>query len=218
MKLTKSLIERAMKIDPAMIGHYIDKGFMSQKIKPVDEDYKIIGPAYTVRIPGKYSAILYYAMRRAPEGSIIVIDRMSDNRYACCGEGVVRVAKKLNLGGIVIDGPNTDTLGIKKMDFPVFSTGRSPVTTTVKEAEGDYNEAISCGGVSVNTGDIIFGDADGVIVIDKDDFEATLVKAEEMLDNEKKLFKKIENENMRKEPLFSEEKVEKYLIKKNVIK
>lgn len=217
MSLTKDLIERAMKIDPAMIGHYIQGGFMNQKIKPVDEKYKIIGPAFTVSIPGKYSAILYYAMRRAPEGSIIVVDRMGDDRYACCGEGVARVAKNLKLGGIVIDGPSTDTLGIKKLNFPVFSTGRSPVTTTVKEAEGNYNKPISCGGVSVSTGDIIFGDADGVIVIDKDEFEDTLVNAEKMLDNEKKLFSKIDTEDMRKEPLFPEKKVKELLAKKGLL-
>lgn len=211
MNFTKEIIERAMKIDPAMIGHYLEDGFMNTSIKPVDEKFKIIGPAYTVRFSGRYSAMLYYAMRRAPEGSVIVIDRVGEGRYACCGEGVARVAKSLKLAGIVIDGPNTDTMGIKKLGFPVFSTGKSPVTTVVAEAQGDYNIPVNCGGIVVNPGDIIFGDADGVIVSPSNEFEKLLEKGEASTKRESKLFAKIDEGNIRQEPLFPEDKVEALL-------
>ena len=214
MKLSKEIIQRAMKIDPAMLGHYMSSGFMNTDIMPVDDSYKILGPAYTVRFTGKYSALLYYAMRRAPEGSVIVIDRGGEDIHACCGEGVARVARSLNLAGIVIDGPSTDTTGIRELDFPVFSTGRSPITTTVAEAEGDYDVPVSCGGVVVNPGDIIFGDADGIVVIPADEFEGRLEMGEAATKREVVLFAKIAEGNLRNEPLFDEEKVETMLKKR----
>lgn len=208
MALSSELIERAMKIDPAMLGHYMDKGFMNTGIRPVDDNYKIVGPAYTVRFSGKYSAILFYAMRRAPEGSVVIVDRGGENRHACCGEGVTRVAQSLNLAGIVIDGPSTDTVGIKKLDFPVFSTGRSPLTTTVAQSEGDFNVPVNCGGAIVNPGDIIFGDADGVVVIPENEFVERLEMGEAATARESVLFATIAEGNIRHEPLFNEEKVE----------
>lgn len=214
MALSIEMIKRAMKIDPAMLGHYMDKGFMNTGIRPIDDHFKIVGPAYTVRFSGKYSAILYYAMRRAPEGSVVVIDRGGENRHACCGEGVARVAQSLNLAGLVIDGPSTDTVGIKKVGLPVFSTGRSPLTTTVAQSEGDFNVPVNCGGVIVNPGDIIFGDADGVVVIPEDEFEDRLQMGEAATAREGILFAKIAEGKLRDEPLFDEEKVEKMYLER----
>ncbi len=61
------LFARALKTDPAQIGHYVQGGFMDASIKPISEDIKMIGPAFTVRLPGNDNAMLYYAMKRAPK-------------------------------------------------------------------------------------------------------------------------------------------------------
>ena len=97
------LFARALKTDPAQIGHYVQGGFMDASIKPISEDIKMIGPAFTVRLPGNDNAMLYYAMKRAPKGSVVVIDRMGDKRVAAVGEMVVQAARSLGLAGI-IDG------------------------------------------------------------------------------------------------------------------
>ena len=91
------LFARALKTDPAQIGHYVQGGFMDASIKPISEDIKMIGPAFTVRLPGNDNAMLYYAMKRAPKGSVVVIDRMGDKRVAAVGEMVVQAAKSLGL-------------------------------------------------------------------------------------------------------------------------
>lgn len=178
MEFTPEIIERFMKVDPAQIGHHIKSGYMSPLIKPIYKTAKFVGPAYTVRMPVNDNAILYYAMKRAPKGSIMVVDRAGDDLYACTGEIVATAAKCLGLAGIVIDGPATDSLAIEKMQFPVFSKGLSPVTTKLLGIYGEYNVTVQCGGAVVNPGDIIFGDADGVIVIPPDNYEALLEKAE----------------------------------------
>lgn len=188
--LTKELYEKAMSTDPAQVGHYIQGGFMHPRIKPVDEKFKVLGPAFTIRLPGTDNDMLYYAMKRAPKGSVVVIDRMGDDRYACCGEMVVRSAMSLELAGIVIDGPNTDTLPIKELGFPVFSTGRAAVTNTLKGIDGEFNVDICCGGAVVHPGDIIYGDCDGVIVVPADRFEE-LVNAACAHDREEVMYREV---------------------------
>ena len=172
------LFARALKTDPAQIGHYVQGGFMDASIKPISEDIKMIGPAFTVRLPGNDNAMLYYAMKRAPKGSVVVIDRMGDKRVAAVGEMVVQAAKSLGLAGIIVDGPNTDTRPIKDLGFPLFSTGRASVTNTLKGIDGEYNVPVCCGGAVVNPGDIVYGDVDGVIVAPADRFAELVEKAE----------------------------------------
>lgn len=193
MSLSKSLTKRIMKTDPAQIGHFIKNGFMSPRIKPVYKSAKVVGPAFTIRIPVNDSAMIYYAMQKAPKGSVIVIDRQGDEVYACAGEIVALASKSLGMAGIVIDGPSTDSLAVEEIGFPMFSTGLSPVTTTLLGLTGEYDVPIQCGGTVVNPGDIIFGDADGVIVIPQTRVEELVEKAEKADNMEVKLKRHLAN-------------------------
>ncbi len=170
---------RFLTTDPATYGHYLGVSFMGPKMKPICKTSKMIGPAYTVRLMGKDSFALYKALEDAPKGSVIVIDRCGDEVYACVGEMVARNAKSLGMAGIVIDGMATDSLWIEKMDFPVFCTGISVVTTNVWGITGEWQTDISCCGAVVHPGDLVFGDANGVVVLPPEGFEEMLEKAEE---------------------------------------
>lgn len=185
----KKLFERAKKVDPAQIGHYIQGGFMDASIKPVTDDMVVIGPAFTVRLPSNDNTMLYYAVEHAPEGSVIVIDRMGERRIACIGEVCALNAKMRGMAGMIVDGPSTDTRAIKKMGFPVFSTGRSAVTNVLKGTDGEFGIPVNCGGAVVCPGDIVYGDLDGVIVAPADKFEELLVKAEAATKAEEEYFK-----------------------------
>ena len=187
--MTQELIDRFMKVDPATIGHYIGGGFMRPEMKPIDRHSKMVGPAYTIRMQGKDSACLYYAMKHAPAGSVLVIDRCGDTTYACVGEMVALLSKCQGFAGIVVDGPATDSLGIEALGFPVFCTGISAVTTNVLGVSGEVDVEISCSGSVVHPGDIVFGDADGVIVMPPDGYEEALSKAEVSVANEVELRK-----------------------------
>jgi len=187
MALSEELVKRYLKTDPAQIGHYINSGYMNSRISPVFQDCKMVGPAYTIRVTANDSAILYYAMKKAPKGSVIVVDRLGDEVYACAGEMVTRCAKALGMVGLVIDGPSTDVQAMREIGLPVFSTGLSPVTTNLYGISGEYNISVQCGGTVVNPGDIIFGDDNGVIVIPPKKAEELLLKAEEADKKEEKL-------------------------------
>lgn len=179
MSLSKEIIERFVAVDPATVGHYISGGYMRPEMKAIKiGEKRMVGPAYTVRMPGKDSTVIYYAISKAPKGSIIVVDRCGDNTFACCGEMVAAFAQGQGMAGIVIDGPATDSVGISKLDIPVFCTSISSVTTSVIGVTGEVNIPITCSGAIVNPGDIVFGDADGVVVLPSDNYEEPLAKAE----------------------------------------
>ncbi|MEA4920080.1 MAG: RraA family protein [Clostridiaceae bacterium] len=176
---SEELKERFLNTDPATYGHYLGVRFMLPKMKPLSKTSKMVGPAYTVKMMGKDSYALYKALEEAPKGSVIVIDRCGDEVYACVGEMVARNAKALGMAGIVIDGTATDSVWIEKMDFPVFCTGISVVTTNVWGITGETQIDVSCCGAAVHPGDIVFGDADGVVVLPPEGFEDMLSKAED---------------------------------------
>ncbi len=191
MALSKELYERFMRVDPATVGHHIGGGFMRPEMKPLNKNVKMVGPAYTVRMEGRDAAPLHYAFTKAPKGSVIVIDRCGDHTYAPIGEIVALYAQCQGFAGIVIDGVVTDSRAIEKQDFPLFCTGVSVVTTAILGISGKVDIPISCSGTVVHPGDIVFGDADGVIVLPPDGYEEALRKAEEGIAKEegiKKLY------------------------------
>ncbi|MFJ5762254.1 RraA family protein [Neobacillus sp. NPDC093182] len=135
-------------------------------IKPLMENYKLAGRAYTVKIPVGENLSVLKAIREANPGDILVVDAKGDHYRAIAGDFVVGMAQTLGIGGLVVDGVIRDIAGIKALNFPVFSRGTT-VAASGKAGVGEVNVPISCGGVPVNPGDIIVGDADGVVVIPK---------------------------------------------------
>lgn len=131
MEFTQEIHDRFMKCDPAAIGHFVGRGFMRPNIKPVTDEMKVVGPAYTVRLTARDSSALYYAIQKAPKGSVLVVDRAGDHTFACIGEFVAVMAQVNGIAGLVIDGPATDKRALKMSNFPVFCTGFSPVTSNV---------------------------------------------------------------------------------------
>lgn len=133
-------------------------------IKPLKERYKLAGRAYTVKIPVGENLSVLKAIREANPGDILVVDAKGDQYRAIAGDFVVGMAQTLGIGGLVVDGVIRDIVAIKALNFPVFSRGTT-VAASAKAGVGEVNVPISCGGVPVNPGDIIVGDADGVVVI-----------------------------------------------------
>jgi 4-hydroxy-4-methyl-2-oxoglutarate aldolase len=133
-------------------------------IKPLKEEYKLAGRAFTVKIPVGENLSVLKAISEAKPGDILVVDAKGDQYRAIAGDFVVGMAQTLGIGGLVVDGVIRDIVGIKALNFPVFSRGTT-VAASGKAGVGEVNVPISCGGVPVNPGDIIVGDADGVVVV-----------------------------------------------------
>ena len=135
------------------------------------------GPALTVKARAGDNLFLHQALDMAQPGDVIVLSNDEDTTRSLMGEIMFTYAKyQKKLGGLVIDGPVRDVDALREMDLPVYATGSTPGGPH-KEGPGEVNVPIACGGVSVNPGDIILADPDGVIVIPRKDAPVILEDA-----------------------------------------
>ena len=154
---------------------------MNPRIKLVSQpvDQMMVGPALTVKCRAGDNLTLHAALNICQEGDVLVVSNEEDDTRALMGEimmAYLRYTKKV--AGIILDGPIRDIDEIGKWDFPVYCTGTTP-GGPYKEGPGEVNVPIACGGISVNPGDIILADPDGVIVIPRQDAPEILEAAKE---------------------------------------
>ena len=144
---------------------------MSHIIRPLKPETVVAGRAKTVlcsdvyEIPESPYQKEIEAVDRLAANQVLVCTTNGSVRYSFWGELLSTAAVARSATGAVIDGFTRDTRAIIEMDFPVFATGRLPTDSKGRGEVVDYDVPIDCGGVTVNTGDIVFGDDDGVVVI-----------------------------------------------------
>ena len=134
------------------------------------------GPALTVKARPGDNLMLHKALNMAQEGDIIVVSNGGDRSQSLLGEIMAAYAKFKKIGGLVFDGPIRDVRELYELGIPIYATGSTP-GGPFKEGPGEINVPIACGNIHVAPGDIILGDADGAIVIPRQDAAALLEKA-----------------------------------------
>lgn len=176
-----SVIEQFKAIPTTAISDVL-KGMnnINPRVKPLKEEYRIAGRAFTVKTAVGDNLAVLRAIKEAKPGDIIVVDAKGDTYRAIAGDFVVGMMQTMEFGGLVVDGVIRDIVDIRKLDFPVFSKGTT-VSSGGKNGPGETNTPISCGGAQVNPGDIIVGDIDGVVVIPQEKAEEVLEKAKAKL-------------------------------------
>lgn len=138
---------------------------------------RVVGPAYTARtIPAREDkatpALLAdksypqrAAIEEAPAGSVVVIDSRQDARAASGGDILMARLQARGVAGYVTDGGMRDCSDIAALRFPVFQTAPAPTISLAAHLTVDLQVPIACGGAAVYPGDLIVGDADGVVVV-----------------------------------------------------
>lgn len=124
---------------------------------------RLVGSALTVKaLPGD-NLTIHGALAMVREGDVLVIDwRRTD---ACAtGAGSLALPIRKGLRGAVVDGGWRDIAELQSIGFPVFGRSVSPFSPP-KNEPGEINVPVSCGGVVVKPGDIVVGDAEGVVVV-----------------------------------------------------
>ena len=155
------------------------QGVMHSSIKPIDPASHMLGRAVTARcFPGDNLA-LHQAIYAANPGDVLVLDCRGYTEAGHFGDIMALACQVRGIAGVVIDGSCRDSQDIKAMGFPVFVRAFNP-SGTVKKSLGEVNVPVVCGGVSVNPGDIVAGDCDGVVVVSREHedevFSAALAK------------------------------------------
>jgi RraA family protein len=187
-----SLIRAFKDLPVANIGDSVNRSFcLNASIRPINEN-PLTGPAFTVKVRPGDNLLLHKALDLAHPGDIIVVDGQGQTANALIGELMVLWAIKRKLGGFVIDGAIRDVTRLKTVEIPIYAAGITPAGP-YKDGPGEINFPVVCGGVVVNPGDIVVGDADGVVVIAPKDAETVLEKARAKSRDEQKTLADIEN-------------------------
>ncbi len=139
-------------------------GAMDYRIKPLDPAGRLCGPALTVRTRPGDNLMVWKAVDIAQPGDVLVIATYGFATTSTFGENVVKAAKAKGLAGIVSDGLCRDVSGIRATGLPTFALGSVP-SSPGKDGPGEIGGPVSCGGVAVQSGDLVVGDEDGVVIV-----------------------------------------------------
>ncbi|WP_105969969.1 RraA family protein [Streptomyces geranii] len=133
---------------------------------------RVAGPAFTVQGVGGDNLALHRAVAEAPPGSVLVVD-LQRSAHGHWGEILAVAAQRRGLLGLVVDGGVRDVAEQAELGFPVFAP-HVTVVGTGKEHPGVLGAPVRVAGVVVRAGDLVVGDADGVIVVPSAAVPATL--------------------------------------------
>jgi 4-hydroxy-4-methyl-2-oxoglutarate aldolase len=170
------LIERLLRVDVSALSD-ADKTLpiVDPAVRAMITDVRMAGPAFTVVAEDDHLPVMG-ALAEAAPGDVLVIATNGGTR-AVFGELFATEARRRGLAGIVADGFCRDLRGLRSIGLPVFARGTTPRSgTTVSRAA--FGATISCGGVEVSPGDVVFGDDDGLLIATAGRIEAALETAE----------------------------------------
>lgn len=166
------------------------RGTLGGRIQPLAKTMKLAGPAFTVEVRPGDNLMIHAALNLAQPGDVIVVDGKGDLSCALTGALMAAHAQKAGIAGFVIDGAVRDTEECAAGKFPVFAAGANP-NGPLKGAAGRINWPISVAGTAVNPGDLIVGDADGVVVVPREAAAEILGAAQAKIDSEAERMKAI---------------------------
>lgn len=181
--IPQDIIDRVSKLSTAQLCDGMNdmgilrNGCMDASMMPVDSLMRVIGTASTVATQDGDNFPIHVAIYQSKPGYVLVVDGKAYTERAYMGDLMVGAAKAIGLNGIVIDGYVRDKEGLKELGLPVYSRGfmqRSPD----KKGPGKINIPVYCAGVTVDPGDLIVGDYDGVTVVPRENILEVLEKAE----------------------------------------
>jgi regulator of RNase E activity RraA len=146
-------------------------------IRPLQPALRLLGFARTAVCRGDFLPVMH-ALASSMAGEVLVVDA-GGAVSAVAGELFATEALRRGLGGMVIDGAVRDTGTLRTLGIAVYARHVSPMAGQSQSASGAAGP-VSCGGVPVRPGDVVFGDADGVVVVAPDDVPRLAARAAEI--------------------------------------
>jgi 4-hydroxy-4-methyl-2-oxoglutarate aldolase len=179
--LDPKLLEEAKRLGSATLHEAAGRiGALPSSIRPIVPKLRLAGAALPVSTPPRNNIWLHRAIARADRGDVLVAVTGGHTEAGYWGEIMTVGAIARGIAGLVIDGSVRDAEAIEALSFPVFARGLC-IRGTSKDAgaSGSLGKPVSIGDVRVERGDLVVGDADGVVVIPKAMAEDVVEKARE---------------------------------------
>ena len=205
-KEIESVIKEYSRLYTCAVSDAIDElglepGFIDAGIRPMWPGARILGFAGTMKmIPSEEPlerniiARLVKFMRKTPKFPVMCVDMSNQMIAAGLGQSTSRILMKLGFRGGLVDGPIRDLAQVIGLKFPIFARGiiSSSIRGRMVIDLESVMKPIQCGERKIKTGDLIFGDINGVVIVKSENIETVLEKAKEMISTDKWWFEQLE--------------------------
>lgn len=179
--MDRELVREAARLGAATLHEASgQRGALPSAIKPITSTMRVAGPAFPVATAPGNNLWLHRALPAAAPGDVLVVVTSGDYEAGYWGDIMTVAALEREIAGLVIDGCVRDSEAIARLHFPVFARGLS-IRGTGKDAAapGSLQQPITLGDATVHPGDLVVGDADGVVVISRANAADVVTKAKE---------------------------------------
>jgi 4-hydroxy-4-methyl-2-oxoglutarate aldolase len=185
-------IERA---DPSVIDELGDAGtatvheaigrvgYIGPHIAAIQRDTRIAGSAVTVLSHPGDNIMIHAAVEVCRPGDVLVVANTAPSTHGMFGDLIATSLMAHGVRGLVIDAGVRDTMDLRAMGFPVW-TQHVSCQGTVKNTPGSVNVPVVLGGVTIQPGDVVCADDDGVVVVPRADAAWALDRSRERIAKE----------------------------------
>jgi RraA family protein len=177
-KVDPALVERFRSLPVANVSDSMSRmAAAGPRLRPMHKGGAMAGPALTVKVRPGDNLMLHRALDLAEPGDVVVVDAGGDLTTAIMGDLMLAHATKRGVAGLVVNGAVRDVDSIRAQDLPLYAAGvthRGPY----KDGPGEINLPVALDGMVVEPGDLVLGDADGVLAVPFDAVPAVLAAAE----------------------------------------
>lgn len=140
------------------------RGGLDHRIRPITRAVRFAGVALTVHSRARDNLAPYAAIEFARPGDVMIVAADAYEEASVLGDILVGMAKNKGVTALVTDGMVRDVEGLNAVGIPIFARGLSP-NSPYKDGPGEIGLPVALGGVTVNPGDLVVGDQDGIVVV-----------------------------------------------------
>lgn len=167
-------------------------GALPSSIRGVSDRLPVAGRVFPIALPPGDNLWLHHAIYAAEPGDVLVATAGGGLEHGYFGEVLARAAQHRGIAGLVIEGGVRDARQLDEIGFPVFASRRCIRGTTKNpRLNGALGSSISIGGVLIEQGDLVVGDADGVIVIPRDRADEVVAQGRQREEDERRYFDRL---------------------------
>ena len=193
MKISSDVLQRLSDFDAATLYEAAgQQGMVDPAIKPMWPGAHLCGVALTLSCPARDNLMLHHAVALAEPASVLVANAQRYLYAGAWGEVLTVAAQARGIAGLVIDGAVRDIEAVSQRRFHVFSRGLA-IGACKKEKFGTIGDPVDLGGITVRSGDVVVGTADGVVVLAQESVEQVLQAAEARRVREREVFRQLQS-------------------------
>jgi len=178
------------RLSEAPTGWVVDangrRGGLDYRVRPLTRAMRFCGVALTVWTRACDNLTPYAAIQYAKPGDVLVVATDAYEQAGVTGDVMVGMARNQGVCAFVTDGMVRDIDGLNAVGIPVFARGLCP-NSPQKDGPGTIGLPISLGGVTINAGDVVLGDQDGVVIVAREALEGVVAALVEVKAKEDKM-------------------------------